>query len=199
VSLPILETLGLAVGLGADAMSVCTAVGVRWNGPHQKLRLASMMGLFQFAMPIVGWLAGRKLATLLAGWGRYIAAGLVIALGVKMLYEALRSHPGVVAEEAEHAVEHALHVHSKDPTRGWSLLILSIATSIDALVVGFSLGLRGSSTSIWQASILIGVVAAAMALIGVELGKRIGSALGKKAEAVGAIILIALGVAFLWL
>jgi putative Mn2+ efflux pump MntP len=193
----VIETLGLAVGLGADAMSVCTAVGVRWHGPRQKFRLAWHMGLFQFLMPILGWLAGRKLASLLADYGRYVAAALVIGVGAKMLYEALKSRPGSVAEGAEQAVEKGLHVKAKDPTRGWSLVMLAVATSIDALVVGFSLGLRGGR--IWQASIVIGLVAGLMALIGVELGRKLGAALGKRAEAVGAIVLIGLGAAFFWL
>jgi len=194
---PIIGTLGLAVGLGADAMSVCVAVGVRWHGPRQKFRLAWHMGLFQFLMPILGWLAGQKLASLLADYGRFVAAVLVIGVGAKMLYEALTGRPGTVAEHADRAVEKHLRIRPKDPTRGLSLVLLAVATSVDALVVGFSLGLRGDR--IWQVSIVIGLVAALMALIGVELGRRLGAALGKRAEAVGAVVLIGLGVAFLWL
>jgi putative Mn2+ efflux pump MntP len=195
--MPILEVLALAVGLGADAMSVCAAVGVRWHGPRQKFRLAWHMGLYQFLMPVLGWLAGQRAAVLLKDFGRYAAAGLVMAVGAKMLYEALRSRPGSMAEGVEHAAEGALHVRRSDPTRGWSLVALSIATSIDALVVGFSLGLRGRG--IWQASIVIGLVAGLMALIGVNLGQRAGAAFGRHAETAGAAVLIGLGVAFLWL
>jgi len=190
-------TVLLAVGLGMDAMSVSAAIGVRWNGPRQKFRLAWHMGLFQFAMPILGWLAGRQLAELLANTGRYIAAGLLLALGGKMLYEALRSRPGALEEETEHAIEHALHVKRRDPTRGWPLLALSAATSIDALVAGISLGLKGQG--IFTASVVIGVVAALMALLGATIGQRVGNALGRPAEVAGAVVLIALGVAFLWL
>jgi putative Mn2+ efflux pump MntP len=195
--MPILEVLALAVGLGADAMSVCTAVGVRWHGPRQKFRLAWHMGLFQFFMPVLGWLGGQRAAALLKDFGRYAAAGLVMAVGAKMLYEALRSRPGSMAEGVEQAAEGALRLRRSDPTRGWSLVALSIATSVDALVVGFSLGLRGRG--IWQASILIGLVAALMALVGVNLGQRAGAAFGRHAETAGAVVLIGLGVAFLWL
>ena len=188
------EVLAIAVALGMDAMSVCMAIGVRWHGPRQKFRLAWHMGLFQFLMPILGWLAGRQLAHRLADIGQYIAAALLLAVALKMLYEALRSRPGAVAEQAEHLAEKELHV-PRDPTRGWSLLALALATSIDALVVGFSLGLVGRQ--IYLASIVIGLVAALMALAGVVIGKRLGRALGRPAEIVGAIILMALAVSFI--
>ncbi len=192
-----IETLLLALGLGADAMSVCMAVGVKWHGPKQKFRLAWHMGFFQFLMPILGYFAGSRLAGLLSGVGKYVAAALVFAVGVKMLLEAIKSHPGAVAEGIEHTAERELHVRAKDPTRGWSLIGLSLATSIDALVVGFSLGLRGRA--IWLISIVIGVVAALMALVGVAIGRRVGAALGRPAEILGAIVLMALGVSFIWL
>ena len=192
-----LKILTLAVALGLDAMSVCMAIGVRWHGPRQKFRLAWHMGLFQFLMPIVGWLVGRQMAELLRAVGGYIAAALVFGVGVKMFYEAVRTRPGDLEQRVEHAAEHALHVSPRDPTRGWSLLLLSVATSIDALVVGFSLGLRGEH--IWGASLVIGLVAALMALTGVVIGKRMGRAFGRSAEIAGAVVLMALGVAFLWI
>lgn len=188
-----LNTFALAVGLGMDAMSVAMGVGVRWHGPHQRFRLSFHMGLFQFLMPLAGWAVGQTLAGLLSTWGKYIAALLVLGIGVKMLLEALKSHPGASAEAMEHGAERALHV-GQDPTRGWSLIILSVATSIDALVVGFSLGLKHEP--IWTASIVIGIVAAAMALTGVAIGKRIGQVFGKPAEIFGAIVLIAIAVSF---
>jgi putative Mn2+ efflux pump MntP len=155
------------------------------------------MGLFQFLMPILGWLGGKQLAGFLASIGTYVAAGLVFAVGLKMLYEGIRSRPGALAEEAEHLAQKELHITPRDPTRGWSLVALSLATSMDALVVGFSLGLKGHE--IWQTSVVIGVVAGLMALTGVAIGKRLGASLGKLAEIFGAMILIGLGIAFLWL
>ncbi len=118
-----------------------------------------------------------------------------------MLHEAIRKHPGEVEEKleqtVEHAVEHRTHRPVKDPTRGWSLLALSVGTSLDALVVGFSLGIRGSG-SIWAASVVIGVVAAAMSLVGALIGTRLGKAIGPVAEAAGAVLLMGLGVTFLF-
>ncbi|MFP4106151.1 MAG: manganese efflux pump MntP family protein [Phycisphaerae bacterium] len=190
-----MKIIGLGIGLGMDAMSVSMAVGVKWHGPHQKFRLSWHMGLFQFMMPIIGWLVGSSLAGLLSSVGKYVAAVLVIALGVKMLYEAIREHAGAVAEHAEEEAEELLHIKRKDPTRGLSLILLSIATSIDALVVGFSLGLKGDS--IWGASVVIGIVAGVMSLAGVVIGKRAGEKFGKPAEIVGAAVLILLGVSFM--
>jgi putative Mn2+ efflux pump MntP len=191
--------LGIAIGLGADAMSVSAAVGVKWNGPGQKFRLAWSMGLFQFLMPMAGWAVGQSLAGMLHHVGTYIAAALVFAVGVKMLYEAWRNHPGRVVEAEEEALEKALHRHPKDPTRGWSLMVLAVATSLDALVVGFSLALKGISgfSSIWLPCVEIGIVAAVMSLIGVLLGQYVGKAIGRPAEFLGALILIALAISFL--
>lgn len=192
--------LGIAVGLGADAMSVSAAIGVKWHGPGQKFRLAWHMGLFQFLMPMAGWAVGQTLAGVLHHVGTYIAAGLVFAVGAKMLYEAWKNHPGQVAEAEEEALENVLHRHPKDPTRGWSLFALAIATSLDALVVGFSLALRGVSgfSAIWLPCVEIGVVAAAMSLAGVLLGQYVGKAIGRPAEFLGALVLIALAVSFLF-
>jgi putative Mn2+ efflux pump MntP len=193
------DTIAVAVGLGMDAMSVSAAVGVKWHGPGQKFRLAWHMGLFQFLMPIIGWSGGKRLAELVEHFGPYIAAALVFGIGAKMLYEALRSRPGALEEKAEHLIETGLHITAKDPTRGWSLLALSVGTSMDALVVGFSLGLRGEGGSMWLVSLVIGVVAGLMALTGVVLGRRIGKAVGKPAEILGAVVLMGLAISFLWL
>ncbi len=187
-----LGILGLAVGLGADAMSVAAAVGVRWHGPRQRFRLAWHMGLLQFLMPLAGYAAGQQVAGLVAAWGAWIAAALVFGIGAKMLLEALRSHPGIVAERTAEWEEDHFH---RDPTRGWSLMVLSVATSLDALLVGVSLGLEGGK-GIWAASVLIGLVAAGMVLAGIALGKRLGRRIGRPAEIAGGVVLMALAVTF---
>jgi len=185
-----LEIIAIAVGLGLDAMSVSAAVGVRWHGPRQKFRLAWHMGLFQFLMPVLGYLAGAQLASLLAEVGSYVAAALVFAVAVKMLHDAVKSRPGAAGGTE------SLSASRRDPTRGWSLVVLSTATSLDALVVGFSLGLRGATGIVWP-SLIIGVTAAAMSLTGVVIGKRLGDRFGKHAEIAGAVVLMLLAVSFL--
>jgi len=191
-----LEVLAIAVALGLDAMSVSAAVGVRWHGPRQKFRLAWHMGLFQFLMPVLGWLAGAQLASLLEKVGSYVAAALVFAVAGKMLYEAVKSHPGAAEETVATAAATATATARPDPTRGWSLMALTVATSLDALVVGFSLGLKGTSSIIWP-SLVIGVIAAAMSLAGVMVGKTLGDRFGKPAEIAGAVVLMLLAVSFL--
>jgi putative Mn2+ efflux pump MntP len=192
----------MGIGLGMDAMSVSAAIGVKWNGPHQKFRLAWHMGLSQFLMPCAGYLAGKPLAGFLSDYGRYAAAGLVLALGIKMLYEAIESHPGAMAESVERAEERVIATMIADPTRGWSLIAVSVATSLDALVLGFSLALRGGSTShlTWSHllydSSIIGLIACVMALIGVNIGQKLGKAFGRQAEIAGAIVLILLAITF---
>lgn len=215
------DLMAIAAALGMDVMSVCMAIGVRWHGRRQKFRLAWHMGLFQFVMPLLGYLAGHETASAFAAAGKYVAAAIVAGIGAKMLYEVIKSHPGAMAERtedaierAEESVERALHRKQsqatghkpqeksrkdssivKDPTLGWSLVALSVATSVDALLVGFSLGLRGS-VDIWATSAAIGVMAAAMSLCGVVIGRRAGVALGRPAEILGAVALIVLGVTF---
>ena len=178
-------------------MSVCMVIGVRWSGVRQRFRLAWHMGLFQFIMPIIGWAIGKQLADLLRSVGSYLGAALVFAIGVKMLIEAIKATPGAVEHRTEQLAERAVHLKRRDPTQGWSLIFLSVATSLDALVVGFSLGLKGQQ--IWAASVMIGITAALMALIGVAIGRRAGVAFGKFAEIAGALMLMALGVSFCWL
>ena len=182
----IAETLALAAGLGMDVLSVCLGIGVRWNGWRQRFRLAWHMGLFQCLMPVAGWMIGKPLAEHIAGWGKYVAAALVFAVGAKMLYEALKQ------KKDDAGVQRC----GRDPTRGWSLVGLSVATSLDALVVGFSLELRSPGVSIWWPSVIIGIVAAAMALAGIVIGKTMGEKLGPWAEIFGAIVLMAIGASF---
>jgi putative Mn2+ efflux pump MntP len=195
----VIRILAVSAGLGVDAMSVCAGIGVRWHGRGQKFRLAWHMGLFQFLMPLAGWLIGSELAGVSSAVGTYVAATLVFAIGAKMLLEALRGQPGGAIEREEHAIERALHMkQAGDPTRGWSLVVLSVATSLDALVVGFSLRLKDMGAQIWLTSAVIGVVAAAMSLAGVIIGKHAGKRLGRWAEVGGAVLLMGLGVSFLW-
>lgn len=188
----------IALGLGADAMSVSAAIGVKWHGPRQKFRLAWHMGLFQFMMPLIGYLLGQQLAEYISSYGKYIAGGLIFLIGLKMLIEAIKAGRQKTKDEpVEPIVAGKIGV---DPTRGWSLLALSIATSLDALVIGVSLGVRPDQNEhpIWMSSVIIGLVAGAMSLTGVFLGQYVGKTLGRYAEFAGALVLMGLGVSFVW-
>jgi manganese efflux pump family protein len=173
-----LSLLGLSVGLAADAFAVAVAAGLVIDTvtPGHVFRLGFHFGLFQFMMPIVGWLAGEQLAAHLGGSAPWLAFALLSYVGGKMLWEARRE------KNAE---------SSKDPTRGLTLLTLSLATSLDALAVGMSMALLGES--VWIPSVVIGVVTAALTAVGLALGSRIGSRWARWAEAAGGAVLILIG------
>jgi putative Mn2+ efflux pump MntP len=178
-----LTLLGIAIGLAMDAFAVAIGAGcqlcqVTWK---QTLRLAWHFGLFQAFMPILGWLAGLTLVKYIEPVDHWIAFGLLAFIGGKMIYEALKHQD----EEVDRC----------DPTKGWRLVMLSIATSIDALAVGLSLAVLG--VSIWWPALVIGVVAGVLTVVGLELGCRFGSLLGRRMEVVGGLILIGIGLKIL--
>lgn len=177
-----LTVIGLAVGLAMDAFAVAVATGLVLGrpGPGHVLRLAFHFGLFQFLMPVVGWLAGRTVEQYIREVDHWIAFGLLAFVGGKMLWEARR--------DASEAVD-------GDPTRGWMLLVLSVATSIDALAVGLSMAFL--EVSVWAPSVVIGVVAFAFTAAGVLLGSRIGRTLGRWPQVVGGLVLLAIGLKIL--
>lgn len=178
-----LTLLGIALGLAMDAFAVAVGAGLQLCEvtPRQTFRLAWHFGLFQAFMPVIGWLAGRTLVHYISPVDHWIAFGLLALIGGKMIYEAFKDR----SEDAEVC----------DPTKGWRLVMLSVATSIDALAVGLSLAILG--ISIWWPAIVIGIVAGVMTTIGLDLGKRFGTLLGRRMEVVGGLILIGIGVKIL--
>ncbi|MEN6459191.1 MAG: manganese efflux pump MntP family protein [Thermoguttaceae bacterium] len=174
-----LSVLGLAVGLGTDALAVSIAVGMALDRvtPRHVFRLGFHFGLFQCMMPIVGWLAGRQVAGYIGGFDHWVAFGLLCAVGAKMLWEAW--------DDDQTASD-------RDPTRGLTLVALSLATSLDALAVGLSMAF--SRVSMWWPSVVIGLVTATMTSLGITFSSRIGSRFGHWAETAGGSVLILLGV-----
>lgn len=178
-----LTLLGIALALAMDAFAVALGTGMNLatlTGRHL-FRLGFHFGLFQALMPIIGWLAGIGLQQKIAAWDHWIAFGLLASVGGHMLWEA-RSE---AHEEKD----------LKDPTRGLSLVILSVATSIDALAVGFSLSVLG--VSIWTPALVIGLVAGALTVAGMLLGRRVGDRWGPRVEVLGGLILIGIGLKIL--
>ena len=178
----ILTIILLAVGLGVDAFSVAIGIGATnskksW-APVMRLSLA--FGLFQFVMPLAGWLAGSTVVDMIQSFDHWIAFGLLVLIGGKMIWEGF---------EKESDEEKA------DQTRGWPLLLLSIATSIDALAVGFSFSLL--KTPILFPAVIIGVVCFLMTAVGMIFGKGLAKIFGKKIEILGGLVLIAIGVKIL--
>ena len=173
--------LGIAVSLAMDAFAVSVAACVRVakvNLGHVS-RLALSFGFFQFLMPVIGWAAGKGLSRWLEAVDHWIAFVLLVAIGGKMLWESFRPSDRP----------------ARDSTRGWMLLTLSVATSIDALAVGFSMGFL--EVSIWMPAVIIGVVAAVITAAGAVFGSRLGCRFGVWAERFGGLVLIGIGVKIL--
>lgn len=176
----LLELGLIAVALGCDAFAVGMGVGAKSCQPRQVFRLSFHFGLFQFIMPLLGWFLGQNLIGVASKWGPWIAFILLFFIGAKMVRESL---PNTKAEE---------HKECIDPTRGMSLVVLSLATSIDALGVGFSMGLLGSGLLFPAA--WIGITAATMTWAAMKLGNRLSERFGKWMELAGGIILMAIAV-----
>ena len=175
----LIEILLIAFGLAMDAFAVCLGAGTTQHikGPRPVFRLAFHFGLFQALMPVLGWLVGSTIGRWIAPVDHWIAFALLAFVGIRMIRSGLQDDE--VAETI-------------DPSRGATLIMLSVATSIDAFAVGLSLAVLG--VSIILPSIIIGMVAGGMSLLGIFLGSRLGKTFGKRMEVIGGLILIAIGV-----
>lgn len=182
----LLTILGIAVALAMDAFAVAIAVGISLKtiSARQTFRLSWHFGLFQAMMPVIGWWLGSAIRTVVENYAPWIAFGLLAAVGSNMLREAL-----AFDEEDEQP--------RKDSTRGLTMVMLSVATSIDALAVGFSMSML--QISIVTPAIVIGVVAAAFTITGMHLGKRVAAfkRLSVYAELLGGLVLWAIGIKIL--
>ncbi|MBI5568844.1 MAG: manganese efflux pump [Desulfomonile tiedjei] len=174
-----LTLFATAVALGMDAFAVATAVAATLATctARHTFRLCWHFGLFQSMMTACGWLGGEGLCAVTSGANYWIASGLLFVLGINMLRDS--SPP----ED---------RTRDFDPTRGWSLVGLSVATSLDALAVGISLSLIGMA--IGTPALIIGVAALLMSFIGTRIGIKAGAALGPWAERVGGVVLIIIGI-----
>ena len=177
-----IEIVLIALGLAMDASAVSMAAAASGyaNGPRPIFRLSFHFGLFQFFMPIVGWVFGRSVVSYFSSIDHWIAFSLLTIIGAKMI------HAGVNPSQKG---------SKNDPSRGMTLVMLSLATSIDALAIGLSLAMLG--VGIWYPSVIIGVVTAAMSLAAIGLGHRLGKLFGERMEIIGGIILIAIGLRIL--
>lgn len=185
--MPFLTLLAIAIALAMDAFAVAVATGMclRQAQAAQTLRMAGAFGLFQALMPIAGWLLGLSVREYIEAYDHWAAFVLLAFVGGKMLWE------GFSSKDDEDACT------PKDPTRGTQLLLLAIATSIDALAVGLSFAVLGQS--IWLPALVIGVVCFAITALGVKVGCMAGhvSALSRYAEILGGGVLIGIGVKIL--
>lgn len=169
----------VAVGLAMDAFAVSVCRGLKAGAfrTGDAIKSSLMFGLFQALMPIAGYFAGIRFARLVESCSHWIAFGILLAIGLNMIRES-REKDGPEERRSK-------------PGEFLELLLLSIATSIDALAVGVSLACIGND--IFPASLTIGVVTFVLSIIGVWIGSAFGSGCKSPAEAAGGIILILIG------
>ena len=172
--------LGVGLSMDAFAVSVCKGLAMRetkWKAP---LICGAWFGGFQALMPLAGYFLGSLFAQAIAAFDHWVAFGLLALIGGNMLREAL-------SQEEEAA--------DGDLSFG-TMLVMALATSIDALAVGISLAMAGE-VNIFLAVAIIGATTFCLSALGVKVGAIFGSRYEKKAEAAGGIILILLGVKIL--
>lgn len=166
-----------------DAFAVSIVIGTsRFNvGVRPTFRIAFHFGFFQFLMPVLGWFLGWKIAGFVQAFDHWIAFLLLAWIGGKMIYEGITSK--------------CESTWTQDPTRKGQLLLLSLATSIDAFALGFSLSML--HLDIWVPSVIIGVVTALLSWVGMRFGKHLGHCLGKAMTLVGGCVLCLIGLKIL--
>lgn len=176
--------LVMAVGLSMDAFAVSVANGCRMKQVDLRdaLRPGWWFGGFQMLMPILGWLWGLALRNIIQSFSYWVAFGLLVFVGGKMLVEAGNGggNEGECDEERRSARD---------------MLILAVATSIDALAVGLSLSIL--HVPIWWPALLIGLVTFSVSIAGTLLGCSIGRLVKNKAEILGGLVLIGIGIRIL--
>jgi manganese efflux pump family protein len=179
----LLTIFGIAVALAMDAFAVAIATGVTLKqvSLRQTFRLSWHFGLFQAMMPVIGWGLGSSVRSYMEAYAHWIAFTLLALVGSNMLKEA------ILADEDEEAKP------LKDATKGLTLVMLSVATSIDAMAVGLSMSML--QVSIVTPALIIGIVAGLFTIFGLHLGKRVARLtwLSTWAEIVGGLVLWLIG------
>lgn len=176
--MPYAEILILAMALAADAFSVGAAVGLRHPAARQVFRLSFHFGLFQSLMSLAGALAGAFLLRYVEGCDHWIVMALLVLIGGRMIYVAWKGDSEKYADT--------------DLTRGFSLIGLSLAVSIDALGAGVSL--PASNANIPLAVTVIGIVAALATSLAMRLADKVRDWMGRRCEMIAGIVLILLGI-----
>jgi manganese efflux pump family protein len=181
-----LNIAAIAVALAMDAFAVAIAAGCTLGTVdfRQNFRLAWHFGLFQAVMPVVGWAAGLAFRNFIARYDHWAAFGLLLFVAQGMIREGYKKNSNQTV--------------CKDPTKGGTMIMLSIATSLDALAVGLSLSMI--NVSIWMPAAVIGIVAAVFTTAGMHLGTTISRAgqLKRYADYLGALVLIAIAINILY-
>lgn len=177
-----LEILFVALGLASDAFAVSVSAGSSGavKGTRAQVRLSFHFGLFQFLMPIIGWLAGLSIVSYVQAFDHWVAFILLLWVAIRMFQST--------DEDKERS-------RLQDPSRGVIMVMLSIATSLDALAVGLSLAFL--DVSIWYPAFIIGIVTGTTSFIGIVMGGRFSKKFGNHAARIGGVILILIAIRIL--
>jgi len=172
----------IALSLSMDCFAVCISAGATNQNFNRSaaLKVALAFGMAQFAMTVLGWLAGSLSQQWISAYDHWVAFGLLAFVGGRMVWESFHE------EEKERRI---------DVSRGWLLIVMAIATSIDALAVGLSFALV--QIDIWLSGSFIGIVSFIVSLVGFWVGRKASEKIGKRAELIGGIILIIIGLRIL--
>ena len=177
----LLTSILLGIGLSMDCFAVALAIGTSERLPLARtaLVIAASFGVFQAGMTIAGWIAGTSLYTEISSYGSWLAFLLLAGIGIKMVYDGLR-------EESEPTLSGLQAI---------PVILLSLATSIDAFAAGVSLGVLGSPVIV--PALAIGLVSFVVTGAGVFCGMRLEKILGNRTEIVGGVILVLIGIQIL--
>lgn len=187
-----IAVIGIAVGLAMDAFAVSVTNGaiVKNFKLSFAIKIAAAFGIFQFMMPVIGWIVGKAGQELIESVDHYIAFILLLIIGGNMLIEAIKDRI------KESKGEEVKKKDDRTATSTKTLLLMAVATSIDALATGVILPSAVGASSVMLmliAVLMIGVITFIISFSGVYLGKKFGSLLSNKAEILGGIVLIGIG------
>ena len=173
--------IAVSLALDAFAVSVSSGIAIPGFGWKQAVKMGLWFGTFQFAMPLAGWLLGSSVSGYIEAVDPWVAFGLLALIGGRMAWGAVRG--GGDEEEAP------ADLSAK------RLCLLAIATSIDALAVGVSMAFM--RVDVLFSAIIIGIVAFVLSVVGGLAGRRLGSLFQQRAELVGGLVLIGIGIKIL--
>ena len=179
----LLTTILLALGMSVDAFAAALARGAgslhyTWR---QTVKTALIFGIVETITPLIGWLVGSMTQKFIAEYDHWLAFGLLLALGMKMIWGALHDDDDEAAAADKNRTDTTLLL----------TVITAIATSIDSMVVG--VGLAFLDANIWLTALAIGTSTTIMAAIGLRLGRLLGQKIGSRAEMAGGVVLIGIG------
>lgn len=175
--------IAVSLALDAFAVSVSSGISIPGFGGRQAVKMGLWFGGFQFGMPLIGWLLGSSVSQYIETVDHWVAFALLAIIGGRMVWGALRQGAGEEEDEAPSDLS------------AKRLCLLAIATSIDALAVGVSMAFM--SVPVLLSAVVIGVVAFVLSVVGGLAGKRLGAFFQRRAELVGGLVLVCIGVKIL--